>query len=238
MGDLCSDPSGNVLSILGSGDSSYKILQYFVSCNGTNPFVPYTEGIQTSLVHLNETFTTLQLQSEITMQCYSQCQGIWFNMQSQLNSINSQISCNDLSNDWNEVINESICTQGFAGMFDLWAVQFLVGAILYVVLCLAHSFYTRNPVFFDVDLETDLAHLVANRYAKDAFGPDAYNSYTYRPHNMAMPGNSVAAADVASVVMLGDELILDANIDDCPHSTPNGENRDLNSEFDYKAMDS
>ena len=49
VADFCMNPSGNILSILGSGQV-YNVFNYYLTCSGSSPFTPYINDLQTYIV--------------------------------------------------------------------------------------------------------------------------------------------------------------------------------------------
>jgi len=145
LGDFCMAPAANTLSLIGDHTSVlYKELDYYTTCSGTNPN-PFKLDIDTSILQSNLLNSTLNLISgyvTVDHSCSSSLFSRSNNLAQSVNKIQQLTDCLEVNKFWNEAINEGLCTDGLAGLFDIWVTFFCSSGLLFFGMVFAYAFYT------------------------------------------------------------------------------------------------
>lgn len=135
LADLCIDPNGN-LNKLFTGNYASAIA-YYATCAGSNPFQ----------VHIDDILFALNTVRQSSMVSNSQCVALLHSnytaIYNDTRALTNLISCDYPHRIYSSAVLDGICTDGFAGIYDIWVVIYLVAAILFAILCLGNLVYSH-----------------------------------------------------------------------------------------------
>lgn len=144
LADFCMDPAGNILSAAPS--SIYEVLSFFITCSGTNPFSAPSDSLST---YTNDILTSVVNDFATTSECYTSITAQVNDVFTQINAIDNAVTtCTFLNGQFNDFINQALCTGGYKSLFDSWIVQFVLAFFLFLTMCFANAVY-NSDVFID-----------------------------------------------------------------------------------------
>lgn len=135
LADLCIDPNGN-LNKLFSGDIATAI-SYYATCAGSNPFQVYIDNI------LNALNTVRESSMVSDSQCATFIHSNYTAIYNDTGVLTNLISCDFPHRIYSSAVLDGVCTNGFAGIYDIWVIIYLVAAFLFVILCLGNLVYAH-----------------------------------------------------------------------------------------------
>lgn len=117
MSDICINPSTYVTDIFPKGDAQ-DILNYYLTCEGTNPLQPAINNATYYASYINQTLYSLA--SGPTAPCPGDPYiTATYPYISDINSYVAEIvtltNCSTIYNIWNSAVNEGLCTDLFTG---------------------------------------------------------------------------------------------------------------------------
>lgn len=143
LADLCFDPQGN-LSKLFSG-STASTISYYAYCtdknnNFYNPFQSYINEIFSALDTMQQSYAG---RSGISSQCVTQLKSNYTAIYNDTQAINNLISCDFPHRIYSSAVLDGVCTNGFAGIYDIWVIIYILAAFLFAILCLGNLVYAH-----------------------------------------------------------------------------------------------
>lgn len=144
LADLCFDPQGN-LSKFFSG-STASAISYYAYCadnknyNFFNPFQSYIDIIFSTLNTLLQSYAG---RSGISSQCTTQLKSNYTAIYNDTKAINNLISCDFPHRIYSSAVLDGVCTNGFAGIYDIWVIIYILAAFLFAILCLGNLVYAH-----------------------------------------------------------------------------------------------
>jgi hypothetical protein len=118
MGDLCYNVTGSLLGYL-QGGTIYNLLNYYINCEGTNPFKEPYDTVANSL----DTFATVidSIKSQYGACAYlTPAQTGIAAIKVNLAKVLSAFECSPFSLAWDEFVEVGICNDTLGGFFILW----------------------------------------------------------------------------------------------------------------------
>lgn len=142
LGDFCVTPTDNIRSLV-KGTSFSGVVNYYSSCDGSNPLQSTIDSAQTALSALNQTLHGLTNST-------GPCQGDSYLLdaitlvplaQADYDSIVNQFACVPIRDQYDSLINKGFCTQFVDGFFNIWIAQYVTSGLLFALICLASVLY-------------------------------------------------------------------------------------------------
>lgn len=150
MGDFCMDPGSNILSLIDDKESVlYNELNYYITCDGVNPYKPDLDLSVIQNGRLNVSIESIAQNSSVSASCTRDLFASSLSIKTQVASIQDLIDCSSVHAFYHEAINMSLCTWGFLGLYDIWITFFVASALLFFAMILSYAFYTW---FLEVDV--------------------------------------------------------------------------------------
>ena len=166
--DVCMHPSQTILSHL-NGDA-YNFASYYFDCMGTNPVTNYLNTAFDILNNYPANLTQqvyAKLQKFNSSPSYQQCvNGNYhagylfivtnlltdvyplnylntsvFNAAHQLNVIAANLDCSEISSNWHELTDTSICTYSFDGVLTFCLTMYIAAGFLFATICVTSVLY-------------------------------------------------------------------------------------------------
>lgn len=121
------------------------VIQFFLTCEGTNPLEPYIDDALTEMTDLNTTAYQVKSSSII-------CDDDAINdiiagskeVATSIVSIGSKISCSLINPIYTSVFYDIVCDDFVRGLFIMWSIQVSAAIVLYVSVCIYP--YAAHPV--------------------------------------------------------------------------------------------
>lgn len=140
LGDLCQDPSYNILNASTLSGDTLDIAVYYATCQG-NTTITTDLSSATSYVNLFDA----KINDALT---YCPADVNLLNMQGTVQRINSTLpalvnltSCEPLQSIWFSLVNDAVCTEFYGGIFYLWGSQLLTSCFLFLMMITASMTY-------------------------------------------------------------------------------------------------
>lgn len=141
LGDFCIDPSNNIVNLFGRSSPIAQDLRYFLFCLGTNPFQPNIDIATQAISTVNSTLSAAIHSGGVPLSCQATLNK---NMEGILNSITGiqgLISCTRVFELYDTAVQQSLCNQGTAGIYNIMVVFFSVASLTYLAMCTVSVFY-------------------------------------------------------------------------------------------------
>lgn len=156
--DFCVSPTSNILSTVDASDNTIQSLTYYSSCVGTNPVDLYIYEAYNATADLSLAIEVLTTNSAL---CPND--PYILDMNRQVVSINRTLddivyvtSCVPIQDEWNTLLEDSICSGIFTGYFTVWLALYTTLVLLYFVCIFTSILY---QYFYLTDEEKELSHL-------------------------------------------------------------------------------
>ena len=133
LADLCMDPNGNLTKFFSGSVAS--AISYYATCDGSNPLQGYTDNILSVLKTIQQT-TTIS-----NTQCSTLLRSNFTAIYNDTVALTSLISCDYPHRIYSSAVLDGVCSNGFAGIYDIWVVIYFIAAVLFVILCLGNLVY-------------------------------------------------------------------------------------------------
>jgi hypothetical protein len=170
--DFCMDPRINTLSLAPSG-AVYDNLNYYSTCEGTNPSEDYIDDALYYVDLLNSTVYALTSTTcsgnEALIALYPTIDDMYVS----IDSINSTLACPPIQEQWLGVLYDDICDTGFTGLYSMWVCQYGVFATLFCLLVAGSIIHNFFGAFWDVQLSM----LDENESKRKRVVDNVYNSF-------------------------------------------------------------
>jgi hypothetical protein len=150
FGDLCTDPSYNVVTNIAKSADSYSLAAYYSTCNGEE----YTTFIQADGNVLNKNINFMYNRTDFAISNSQVCPDdpnlkemntILINANSTMAVYNQVSRCQPIQQIWYELLNEEVCDTLFTGVFYAWGGQLLTSFFLFLLLITASITYEFYP---------------------------------------------------------------------------------------------
>lgn len=134
--DFCYDPSGN-LSTTVPGSSSQDMVTFYSTCVGTDPFDSFLttagQGVTDFSTEFTNNFsgTCSSNHPEYSVDVAAAASSI----NASLNQVNAQTDCEPIYLVYNQFLNQGICDNTFAGMWNVWLSVCVTSVSLYFLMC-------------------------------------------------------------------------------------------------------
>jgi hypothetical protein len=148
MGDFCMNPTQNILDVISS-----QAFSYYLTCTGDNPFANSFQSINASTVALTQSINALTV---VSPSCSALQAPYTSDMNAQVANMFEPINdCTYINNIYNSFVLQSFCNAGYAGLFNLWILQFCIAILLYFLMSFANAVY-QSYVYVDDNADEPL----------------------------------------------------------------------------------
>jgi Tweety len=170
MADFCMSPYDNLqVSISGDSTSTSEMVSYYSTCEGTNPLYTPVSSAQ-SLAGEMASFINDLLDSSCVNNSYLiQAQGNITAIQSCLNNIEQSYACPPIELEFNQILTNGLCEDGFTGLYILWLWIYVTSSLAVVstvIVSVIHMYFAR---YWNID-EDD--------HHSSVFDEEEYGSYS------------------------------------------------------------
>jgi len=141
MGDLYIDPSGNLVGLFSPNSVMRQNLEYFLYCQGQNPFQTQVDIATTALNSLNSTLQSSTYSMALSQECKDVLQSDIAQLSNILYEIPSLVSCVPIFQLYDTAVQMALCNQGTSGFYNIMVVLFAAAAELYLLMCTVSIFY-------------------------------------------------------------------------------------------------
>ncbi|CAE7675145.1 unnamed protein product, partial [Symbiodinium microadriaticum] len=141
LADFCMAPTDNALSI--TPDSALEVATYYATCNGTNPFASSLSDAYSAVGILNASLTALTESggpcdgNPYLLACFPTVDDIY----SELGTVEGNIHCEGLQQQWVNVFNESACHDYYLGLYILFYTMAGTTLLLFILLVIWSLLY-------------------------------------------------------------------------------------------------
>jgi len=139
LADFCMAPTANLVGIAPAGDTR-AFLQYVATCTSPNPMAPSVQAFQTGFVTAESPL--LDLQTQCSTQVPSEA-AQWQAAVASLaeisaasSSIAESTSCETLNLVYDLIVNDTTCTTGFYGIYQLFLNGFTLSGVFFLLVLL------------------------------------------------------------------------------------------------------
>ena len=141
LGDFCIDPSNNIVNLFGSTSPIAQDLRYFLFCTGTNPFQPNLDIATQALATVNATLSAAINSGGVPPSCQATLNTNMDGILTSIAGIQGLISCTPIFELYDTAVQQALCNQGTAGVYNVMVVFFTVTSLTYLAMCTVSVFY-------------------------------------------------------------------------------------------------
>jgi len=205
VADFCMDPTDNALGLVET--AYFNMTKYYATCEGTNPIAEPLGEALVSLEVINVTVTSLSSEGapcENNPYLAACSQSIGYAV-GNLTELSSSAQCLPVQEQWEDLFDDAICTEGFHGTYYIWVAQLCTLVVLFaaiVVASIAYQYYgskwqTGEGDHLDSESDDEF-------FSKQAINPNRSNS-RYNSRLVDEPGFLFINDDRESFVITEDE---------------------------------
>jgi hypothetical protein len=149
FGDLCTDPSYNVVVNLPSTHEVQSIAAYYSTCNAD-----YSNFILTDSAAIQQTINTIYNRTDWATSTSNVCpgdsnllgmKGVAVNANNTMVLFQQMASCKPIQHVWYQLLNTEVCETFYTGVFYSWGGQLLTSFFLFLLLITASITYEFYP---------------------------------------------------------------------------------------------
>jgi hypothetical protein len=151
LADFCMAPTDNTLSV--TPDSALDVATYYGTCNGTNPFAASLSDAYAAVNALNTSLAVLTGSggscegNPFLLACYPAVDAIY----GELASIDGNIACEPIQEQWVNVFNKAICHDYYMGLYIIFYVAAFTLVLLFIVMVTWSLLYQYFGKLWDTD---------------------------------------------------------------------------------------
>jgi hypothetical protein len=142
LADFCMSPITNAEKIIPSTASN--ISDYYLTCSGTNSLDIYFTDLQSAVTYLSSEVTASSCSNSSYL---AAALTTLANMNTTITNSEALLTCSTIQNDLITLLETTICTKVFKGVYFIWLGQYLSGSfLLFGTLVMTFLYeYFRSP---------------------------------------------------------------------------------------------
>jgi hypothetical protein len=162
LADFCMDPATNLLKFYTENSTTYDALEYYSTCEGTNPADAGIFALQGIIFTLDDTVKKGGEQCTNDTNVDGMKTSI-LGMYSQIALIDKNAECPPIQKEIALVLEEGVCVGIFRGLYTFWIEHNVTAALLFITTAFFGAVFYYYGVYWDIakqnqnsDRETDL----------------------------------------------------------------------------------
>ena len=139
LGDFCMDPSGHILALTNDNN----IAKFYMTCAGDSPVKSVTDNILSKINDVQDELLIALTDPSVQSTC---AQSLTTTMTHMSNTLEDDllapiVECKSLNQIYTDFVLDALCTSCASSMYNMWVLQFVIGLLLYFLICFADAVY-------------------------------------------------------------------------------------------------
>lgn len=181
-------PYDNMLSSI-SSDSTSELVSYYSSCEGANPLYTSVSSAQSSVGGMYSYIDDLLSSSCMNNSYLVQAQNNITAIQSSLSSIELAYACSPIEYEFNQILTNGLCEEGFTGLYIIWIWIYISSSIAVLSTIIVSVIYMYFGRYWNIDEDDHHSSIFDEEYASYT-DSDKANTMVVNPATVIVTSSS------------------------------------------------